>query len=73
MVEYFKIISPVIIPKDGSPTVKIELEKTASDWLCKAISLLVQRAAAGGADAEHVADFEELQQQVIKAWEIFRP
>ena len=66
--EYFKVIGPVESHRNGTKTVKIELEMQASDFLCKAMALQVAKN-----DDEHGAEYEELQKQVIRAWEVFRP
>jgi hypothetical protein len=65
---FFKIVGPVVSSREGYKTIKIELDYEASDWLCKAMALQVAKQ-----DAELQEQYEQLQQEVIKAWEAFRP
>jgi hypothetical protein len=71
--EYFKIVGPVESFEDGRTVVTLQLEKNASDWLCKAMSFLVTKTQSGSADADHLPKYEQLQKEVIKAWEQFHP
>ena len=68
---FFKIISGVTSHREGYKTIKIELDKDASDWLCKAMALQVSQTAKG--DADLLPQMEQLQLEIVKAWEAFRP
>jgi hypothetical protein len=71
---FFKIVGPVISNRDGYKTIKIELDMEASDWLCKAAASLVQRTVQGSeGEKEFLPQYEQLQQEIVKAWEAFHP
>jgi len=65
---FFKVVGPVVSSREGYKTIKIELDMEASDWLCKAMALQVAKN-----DSEFGPQYEQLQKEVIKAWEAFRP